>query len=98
MVVNFTGNDTVVQFSNYLGEGMLGAMGSYDMVGLVLMLVLVLVCYFAHLPLDASAFLVFFAIMILGLNGLLPPVFFAFALLLTGLVAAWFIYKITGQR
>jgi hypothetical protein len=93
MVVNFTGNDTVVQFSNYLGEGVLATLGGSTVVGLVILLVLALICYFAHLPLDASAFLFFTAIMFLSLAGLLPMSVYVMALFVTALVVAWAVMK-----
>jgi hypothetical protein len=94
MVVNFTGNDTVVQYSNYIGQGVVTVLGSNTVVGLVILLVLALVCYFAHLPLDASAFLFFMAIMFLGLSGLLPASIYILALLLTAFVVSWAVMKL----
>ena len=94
MVVNFTGNDTVVQFSEYLGEGVLTTIGDLSLIGLIILLVLALVCYFAHLPLDASAFLFFMAIMFLSLIGLLPIGVYLLSLILTGLVLAWWVFKV----
>ena len=97
MVVNFTGNDTVVQFSNYLGDGVSATLGGPSIVGLVILLVLALVCYFAHLPLDASAFLFFMAIMFLAVSGLLPTTVYLLALMVTGFVLAWFIFRVIGR-
>lgn len=93
-MVNFSGNDTVVQLSNFVGEGVLATVGSGELVGLIILFVLALVCYFAHLPLDASAFLFFMAIMFLSLIGLLPVGVYLLALLLTGFVLAWAVFKI----
>lgn len=93
MVVNFTGNDTVVQYSNYIGEGVLTTLGGSTVVGLVILLTLALICYFAHLPLDASAFLFFTAIMFLSLAGLLPASVYVLALFVTALVVAWAVMK-----
>lgn len=93
MVVNFTGNDTVVQFSNYIGEGVLATIGDATLIGVIILLILALVCYFAHLPLDASAFLFFMAIMFLGLAGLLPISVYLLALILTALVLAWWVFR-----
>jgi len=92
-VANFTSNDTVVAFSNYIGEGVLNLLGSAHMVGLVLLTVFLTLCYLAHLPLDASALLLFFAVIVLGIAGLLPAIVFFFALIITGLVVAWFLFK-----
>lgn len=94
---NFSGNDTMSQMAGYMSEGALTVLGGAEMVGLVIMFFVVAFCYFTHLPLDASSFIVFFALMVLGMGGMLPLVIWYTALFITGAIIAWFVIKMIPQ-
>jgi hypothetical protein len=97
-MVNFTGNDTAAQLASYISEGLLDSFGDPYLFGLAFLLLVVLFCYFVRLPLDGSAFLLFFAIMVLGLGGLLPMWAFFGALVLSALVLGWFVFKVFALK
>lgn len=91
---NFTSNDTINAFGNYIGTGVYNTLGSNDMVGAVIMLMVVLFCFLTHLPGDASVFLIVLAVMILSGGGFLPLAFFFISLILAALLLAWFLFKV----
>lgn len=91
---NFSANDTILAFSNYIGTGMLDSIGSPEAVGLTVLFLVALFCFLTHLPGDASAFLFALAVLILAFSGFLPMAIFYFALIVMGLLLAWFLFKI----
>jgi len=97
-MVNFTGNDTAAQLGAYMNEGLLTAFGDPTLLAGVILLVVLMFCYFARLPMDASAFLLLFIVMILGLTGFLPLAVFFFALIIDALVIGLFLFKVFGFR
>lgn len=93
MAANFTNNQTVTAFSEYVSDGFTTMAGSSLMLGLILLLLLVVFCIYAGLSADSSVFIVFIAVGVLSFYGWLPQAVFLVALLIAGGLAAWVLYK-----
>ena len=93
VVANFTLNNTVEQFADYIGEGSLSVFGGPTMVGLILVSVFLVFCYYTKIPVDGAAFIMFFLIIILTLAGLLPFSIMFFGLIISGAVLAFAFLK-----
>lgn len=92
-MANFTLNNTVEQFAGYIGEGSLNIFGGPTMVGLILVTVFLVFCYYTKIPVDGAAFIMFFLIIVLTLSGLLPTSVMFIGLIVSGVVLAFAVLK-----